>query len=242
MLITAVSRLVELCTRFPWVVITFVLATAIVSGAYSASHFAINTDVNKLISRDLPWRQHEAAFERQFPGHFQSTLAVVDAPTPELASAAAGGVTPRVQGRSQLFKSVDDLNANPFFARNGLLFRPDEEVKQFTQGLAQAAPIIDVLATDQSLRGLAAALNLGLAGVQQGKLTLDGMQRALRMPADTIEQALAGKPAVFSWQEFLTGEKPPATQLRHFVEAEPVLDFSALEPGRASTQAIRQAA
>jgi hypothetical protein len=242
MLITAVSRLVEICTRFPWVVITFALATAIVSGAYSASHFAITTDINKLISRDLPWRQHEAAFERLFPGHFQSTLAVVEAPTPELASAAAGELTQHLQGRPQLFKSIDDLNANPFFTRNGLLFRPADEVKQFTQGLAQAAPIIDLLATDQSLRGLAEALNLGLAGVQQGKLTLDAMQRALSMPADTIEQALAGKRAVFSWQEFLTGEKPPGTQLRHFIEAEPVLDFSALEPGRASTQAVRQTA
>jgi uncharacterized protein len=242
MLITAVSRLVELCTRFPWVVITFVMATAIVSGAYSASHFAINTDVNKLISRDLPWRQHEAAFERQFPGHFQSTLVVVDAPTPELATAAATELADRLQGRQQLFKSVEDLNGNPFFARNGLLFQPAAEVKQLTQGLAQASALIDVLASDQSLRGLTAALNLGLAGVQQGKLTLDAMQRPLAMAADTVEQALTGKQAVFSWQELLTGEKPSPSQLRHFVEAEPILDFSALEPGRASSQAIRQAA
>jgi uncharacterized protein len=242
MLITAVSRLVELCTRFPWVVITFVLATAIVSGAYSASHFAITTDVNKLISRDLPWRQHEAAFERQFPGHFQSTLAVVDAPTPEFASAAAAELSERLQGRQQLFKSVEDLSGNPFFARNGLLFQPAAEVKQFTHGLAQASALIDVLASDESLRGLSAALNLGLAGVQQGKSTLDAMQPPMTMAADTVEQTLNGQQAAFSWQELLSGEKPQATQLRHFVEAEPVLDFSALEPGRASTQAIREAA
>jgi uncharacterized protein len=242
MLVSAVSRLVELCTRFPWVVITLVLATAIISGAYAAGHFAINTDVNKLISRDLPWRQHEAAFERQFPGHFQSTLSVVDAPTPELASAAASELAGSLQGRPQLFKSVEDLSGDPFFGRNGLLFRPAPEVKQFTQGLAQAAPVIDVLASDQSLRGLTAALNLGLVGVQQGKLKLEDMQRALSMPADTIEQALAGKPAVFSWQELLSGEKPSRSELRHFVEAEPVLDFSELEPGRASSGAIRQAA
>jgi hopanoid biosynthesis associated RND transporter like protein HpnN len=242
MLKSAVARLVGFCTRFPWLVIALVMVSAIVSSVYSATHFKINTDVNKLISTELPWRQREAAFEREFPGHFQSTLAVVDAPTPELATAAAQELTARLQNGPNLFKSVEDLIGNKFFVRNGLLFRPAPEVKQFTQGLAQAAPIIDILASDQSLRGLASALGLGLTGVQQGKLTLDAMQRPMRMAADTIEEGLAGKRTLFSWQELLTGEKPPASQLRHFIETEPVLDFSQLEPGRASSQAIRQAA
>ena len=155
MLIAAVSRLVELCTRFPWVVITFVLATAIVSGAYSASHFAITTDINKLISRDLPWRQHEAAFEqpisRPFPVHAGGR---------RCAHAGAGerggrgAVRAAARRASSCSSSVEDLSGNPFFARNGLLFQPAAEVKQFTHGLAQASALIDVLASDQSLRGL----------------------------------------------------------------------------------------
>jgi hopanoid biosynthesis associated RND transporter like protein HpnN len=223
-------------------VIGVVMAAAIVSSVYSASHFAINTDVNKLISKDLPWRQREAAFEREFPGHFQSTLVVLDAPTPELATAAAQELTSRLQNRTDLFKSVEDLAGDKFFTRNGLLFRPAPEVKQFSQGLAQAAPIVDILASDQSLRGLASALGLGLTGVQQGKLTLDAMQRPLSMAAATVEEGLAGKRALFSWQELLTGEKPSATQLRHFIDVDPVLDFAQLEPGRASSEAIRRAA
>jgi hopanoid biosynthesis associated RND transporter like protein HpnN len=242
MLKTAVARLVGFCTRFPWLVIAIVMVSAIVSSVYSATHFAINTDINKLISTDLPWRQRESAFEREFPGHFQSTLVVIDAPTPELATAAAQELAQRLHNRPTLFKSVEDLAEDKFFRHNGLLFRPAPEVKQFTQGLAQAAPIIDVLSSDQSLRGLASALGLGLTGVQQGKLTLDAMQRPMSMAAASIEQGLAGKPPLFSWQELLTGEKPAATQLRHFISVDPVLDFSQLEPGRASSEAIRQAA
>src|SRR5690348_12805728 len=242
MLKAAVARLVGFCTQFPWVIIAVVMVTAIASGVYSATHFAINTDVNKLISRDLPWRQREAAFEKEFPGHFQSTLAVVDAPTPELAAAAATELTAALQNRPTLFKSVEDLTGNMFFAHNGLLFRPASEVKEFTAGLAKAAPIIDALASDPSLRGLVAALNLGLAGVQRGQLTLDDMQRPLSMAAATVEQALAGGPALFSWQELLTGQKPDRNQLRRFIEVDPVLDFSDLEPGRASSGAIRKAA
>jgi hopanoid biosynthesis associated RND transporter like protein HpnN len=242
MLKAAVARIVGFCTQFPWLIIAVVMVTAIASSVYSATHFAINTDINKLISRDLPWRQREAAFQKEFPGHFQSTLAVIDAPTPELAAAAATELTAALQNRPTLFRSAEDLTGNKFFAHNGLLFRPASDVKEFTEGLAKAAPIIDVLASDPSLHGLVAALNLGLAGIQRGQLTLDDMQRPLSMAATTVEQGLAGKPALFSWQELLTGQKPDPSQLRRFVEVDPVLDFSDLEPGRASSGAIRKAA
>jgi hopanoid biosynthesis associated RND transporter like protein HpnN len=242
MLVSVVSRLVQICTRFPWVVIALVLGCSIAAAAYSASHFAITTDVNKLISSDLPWRQREAAFERQFPAHFQSTLVVVDAPTPELAAAASAGLQQKLQGHPEFFRSAQDLAGSQFFRQNGLLFQPTEQVAQFTKGLATASPLIDTLASDPNLRGLTAALNLGLAGVQQNKLTLDDMRRPMSMAADTVESALAGKPAVFSWQQLLSGEKPTASELRHFILVDPVLDYTELEPGKASSDAIRKAA
>jgi hopanoid biosynthesis associated RND transporter like protein HpnN len=242
MLVSVVSRLVQICTRFPWVVISLVLGCSVAAAAYSASHFAITTDVNKLISSDLPWRQREAAFEREFPGHFQSTLVVVDAPTPELATAASAELERKLQGHPELFHSVQDLAAGQFFTQNGLLFQPTEQVAQFTKGLASASPLIDALASDPNLRGLTAALNLGLAGVQQNKLTLDDMRRPMSMAADTVETALAGQPAVFSWQQLLSGEKAAPSELRHFIEVDPVLDFAALEPGKASSDAIRKTA
>ena len=242
MLAAVVSRIVRFCTRFPWLVIVVALAATAGSAAYTATHFAINTDINKLISSDLPWRQREAAFEKEFPGHFASTLIVVDAPTPELVAAATEALVQKLHGQTQLFRAVEDIGGSPFFARNGLLFQPTSEVAQFTQGLGAARPLIDALNNDQSLRGLATAINLGLAGVVQNKLTLDQMARPMTMAADALDNVLAGKPAVFSWEELMSGAKPPATRLRRFVEVDPVLDYSELEPGQKSDNAIRKAA
>ena len=59
------------------------------SGFYAARHFAITTDVNKLISPELGWRQREIGFEKAYPGSFGSILVVVDAPTTELVAQAA---------------------------------------------------------------------------------------------------------------------------------------------------------
>jgi len=111
MLVSAVSRVVRFCTRYPWLVIVAVMALTAASAAYAATHFAINTDINKLISSDLPWRHREAVFEKAFPGHFASTLVVVDAPTPELVSVATDALVKRLQGHPDLFDAVDDLAA-----------------------------------------------------------------------------------------------------------------------------------
>jgi uncharacterized protein len=58
--------------------------------------------------------------------------------------------------------------------------------------------------------------------------------------ADTAADVLAGRPAAFSWQGFGSG-KPP-DELRRFIAVEPVLDYGALKPGRAATDAIAETA
>ena len=52
---------------------------------------------------------------------------------------------------------------------------------------------------------------------------------------------LNGSPAAFSWHELLGGKRPEPSELRRFIEVHPVLDYSALEPGRRSSEAIRKA-
>ncbi len=242
MLVSTVRRIVEFCTRLPWLVIAFGVICATGSAIYTAKHFAIDTDINKLISPNLDWRQREANLEKQFPGHFRSTLVVIDAPTTELASAASAALAQKLATQPKLFNSAENLSESEFFARNGLLFRPTEAVARFTGGMSQAAPLIGTLVRDPSLRGLTRALSFGLAGVQQGVAKLDDLVRPMSMTADTLDSVLTGRPAVFSWQELLSGQRPGPSETRRFIDVQPVLDFSALEPGRASSEGIRKAA
>jgi hypothetical protein len=242
MLKAIVTSVVGICTRFPWPIIVLALVAAASAAVYSARHFAINTDVNKLISRELDWRQREAEFEKAFPGHFGSTLVVIDAPTAEYASRAAAELGTKLKAQPQLFPSVNDIGGSEFFARNGLLYRPTEDVASFAKGLGQAAPLVGTLVGDPSLRGLTRTLSLGLIGVQSKLTTLDALARPLSMASTTIEGVLAGRPASFSWQAMLNGQDPGPADLRRLIEVRPVLDFSALQPGQVSSKAIRQAA
>jgi hypothetical protein len=226
--------------RFPWV-IAVSLAVGVAAGVFAATNFSITTDINRLISPDIPWRQREAAFAKAFPVQYISTLVVVDAPTEEAVQAASAALTQRLRN-SPLFRSVDNISGDEFLARNGLLFLPTDQVQAFTQGLGQAEPLIATLADDPSLRGVANTMVLVLGGVQRQMTTLDALARPMTMAAETAEAALAGRSKPFSWQEMLKGRPPQRGELRNVIAAIPVLDFSALQPGKASSDAIRQAA
>ena len=160
MLASIVARIVKFCSHLPWLIIILYACGGILSLIYTVRHFDITTDISNFISPKLDWRQRELAFEKDFPGHFGSTLVVIDAPTAELASAASGALAQQLQTMPDKFHSVEDLTGGEFFARNGLLFRPKDEVASFSQGLGQAAQLIGALAEDPSLRGLTQGLSL----------------------------------------------------------------------------------
>ena len=242
MLKAKLGALVNICTRNAWVVIVIALLLSVVSGIYAVHNFAINTDVNQLISRDLPWRQRELAFVDAFQGNHEKILAVVDAATSERATAASKALAQKLSADPALFPSVQELSENPFFARNGLLFLPADEVAGTVGTLAQSQPLVQVLVADPSWRGLIQALDFSLQGIQAQKFTLDDMVRPLTMFAQPIEDVLAGRPASFSWRELVNKKPPTPNDLRRFIEISPMLDYGALEPGKKATDAIRQAA
>jgi hopanoid biosynthesis associated RND transporter like protein HpnN len=238
MLKLLIVRIVDVCTRHPWWVIVVAVTLSAGSAGYAQRHFAIKTDINELISPDLPWARRVTQFVDAFPQ--REILIVIDAPTPELADQAATRLRQALEARPDIFPTVRQPQSGSFFERNALLYLPTDEVKRVTDWLTLADPLIATLAADLSLRGALDALSLGLMGVERKEVTLDDMARLLAMAAGTAEAILASRPARFSWQVLLPGNPAAARDLQRFIEVQPRLDFGALEPGRAATDAIRQ--
>jgi uncharacterized protein len=135
---------VERTSRHPLKIILAFLILTFVSGLYVVRHFSINTDVNALISADLPWRQRELAYESAFPQSTQGILAVVDAPTPELASAAATALADQLSEHNGLFRSVEELGGGRFFESNGLLFLDIAQLAGILTQLEGASPSLAI--------------------------------------------------------------------------------------------------
>src|SRR5258708_1210682 len=169
-------------------------------------------------------------------------LVVVDAPSQEFADAAAAKLTAVLAGDHEHFSTVEEAQGGPFFAQNGLLFMPTEEVARVTGGMMKATPLIGTLSADPSIRGALGALGYGIIGVADGMYPRDALARPMSMAADTIEDAINGRPAHFSWRALAEGKSPDPSELRRYIAIAPGLDFKALEPGRAGVDTINRAA
>jgi hypothetical protein len=237
-----VVRAIAFCWRYSWQVIVAALLLALASSWYAATHFKMTTNMNELISGNLPWRVNEAALEKAFP-HFQLIVAVIDAPTPELVTAASNALVARLSQQKDLFQTVTPLPpGGAYFARNGLLFLDTATLGQEMGAMTQGTRLLQTLAGDPSLRGVLQSFQFTLLGVQGGRITLDAMGPTMTQAADTIEKVNAGKPATFSWLDLVQNHASKPSDLLRFINIRAALDYSALEPGLRATNAIREAA
>jgi hopanoid biosynthesis associated RND transporter like protein HpnN len=240
-LTSIVVAIVRACTRFALFTVLLALTLGVAAGYYTAQHFSINTDINTLISQKLDWRQRDNQFEKAFDRD-RTILAVVEAPTPELTSAASSALAQKLSVDTKHFESVQPLGSGDFFEKNGLLFLPVAEVGKLTGQFESAAPLIEIMAGDPSIRGLTGALETGLAGIKRGQIKLDSTERPFTLISQTVENILNTGSGTFSWRELVSDKPLTDSDRRAFIEFKPILDFNALEPGKEATDAIRQAA
>jgi len=242
MLKSSIVRLVAWSIRLSWPVIALSLALAVASGFYVVHHFKINTDISRLIDTDAQWSRLENAMNAAFPDRGKTVLVVVEAGAPEFADTAANKLTAALQKQPKQFVAVSQPADGTFFEHNGLLFLPLKDVESTTSQLVQARPLVNSLAHDPSLTGLAGILTTTLLlPLQIGQVKLGDMSHLLSQSATVLDGVLAGQPSVFSWRALV--DKSAATQpARAFVTVQPVVDYAALEPGAQASQAIRDTA
>ncbi len=239
----AVAKVVSGALKFPWLTIVLGLILAAGAVAYVCANFAITTDTSQLISPNLDWRQRERQFDAAFPQHTDTIDIVIDGTTPELAEKAAQDLAAALsKAKPQPFEIVRRRDGGAFFEKNGLLYLSLDEVRQTTESLIRAQPVLGTLTADPTLNGLAKALSFIPLGINEGRATWKDYEKPLTVLANAIDDLLAGKSTAFSWGELLSGEKPRPADLRRFIEVKPVLDFGDLQPGAKASELIRSTA
>lgn len=237
-----IATLVEFSRRNAAAITVIVLLLAIGGGYYAATHISIDTDVDKLINPNLPWRQREKALDTAFPQNADLLLVVIDAATPDQAGDASAALAKRLAAEEDLFRTVRRPESGAYFQKNGLLFLSKQEVQDFADQIISAQPLIGTLAADPSLRGVFDALDLAAQGLIHDESGAKGIDAPLATVAKATEAALAGRHSPISWQAMMTGRKPEPLELRRFILTQPRLQYSAVEPGERATEAIHAAA
>ena len=239
LIIATVARVVRQSTRHAWIIIPAFLIAAILAGVYVSRHIAIDTDSSKLLSSSLPWRQQEIKLNNLFPQRTDQLIAVIDATTPEAADEAADALVKALIDQKDVVRTIDRPDGGEFFARNGILFLSVDDVQRNMDELIKAEPFLGTLALDPTLRGVLGAVSQSLEGVRLKKTTLEDIEPAVAAIAEAMEGVEQGKHPAFSWRRLISGRAPEPSDLRRFVDIQPVLNYSDLAPGGQATKAIR---
>jgi hypothetical protein len=149
---SAIVRIVAFCARFHWAVIVGGVVLMAATAIFDVTRFSINTDVERLIARDLPWHARQVALTKAFPQ--KRISAIVSAPTPENAEQATDALARALKRNPDLFPKVAQPDSGDFFNRNQLLLASTPDVKRTVSGLSQAEPILSQLSHDPSLPGV----------------------------------------------------------------------------------------
>jgi hopanoid biosynthesis associated RND transporter like protein HpnN len=228
--------------RRPVITLALALLVALLSLGVTARLFSLDSDVTRLFPQDLAWRQAERAMSAAFPQRDDLIAVVVDGATGDVAERAAAALEEALRRRGDLFLEVSRPDGSAFFRRSAFLFLPEDEVRETTERIIAAQPLLGTLAADPSLRGLGTALGLVLVGVERGDAKLADIAVALQALAPTAEAALAGRLRFLDWGALFTGREPSILETRRFVLAKPRLDFANLSPGAAAGEVIRDTA
>ena len=239
LIVAAVARAVRLSTRHAWLVIPGFLIATVLAGVYLSRHIAIDTDSSKLLSSSLPWRQQEMRLNELFPQRTDRIIAVVDATTAEGAEEAAAALADALAPQSDVIRTVIRPDGGEFFARNGILFKSVDDVRSDMAQLIKAEPFLGTLAADPTLHGVLGAISQSIEGVRLGKTTLEGMRPAVAAIADVLDGVAQGKHPAFSWRRLIAGHAPEPSELRRFVNIQPVLNYGDLQPGGRATKVVR---
>ena len=238
----AVAALVAASLAHARLVVALFMALTLAAGWIATTRFELNSDVTRLFPQDLSWRINERAMDAAFPDRIDVIAVVVDASAPAIADRAAEALVEMLRAQPNLFRNVRRPDSGPFFERQAALFLPLAEVRDLTERLIEAQPLIGSLAADPSLRGVADLLRTAMEGVARGDASLDRLASPLRAFLQAAEAALVTRVVEPDWTRMMTGRTPGALETRRFVLAQPVLDYASLEAGASATEAIRAAA
>ncbi len=221
-----------------WVIITAIVIAGL-SLTYTATNLGIHTDTTDMLSEDVPFRINHKRYKEAFPQYEDALLLVVDAPTPEQAHEAAKRLAGNLQKDKAHFYEVNYLSGDPFFEKNGLLYKDVVELEKITDQLASAQPLIARLAKNLTLGAFASVLTEAVNEINKGRdLDLDAVFRGV---STALNARFAGTPHALSWQALLGGVQ----QVDHYQElvlARPRQDYTQLFAAEAALVAAREAA
>ncbi|HYW03990.1 MAG TPA: MMPL family transporter [Gammaproteobacteria bacterium] len=229
-------------SRHPWPVLFGALLLTAGSLWYAGTHFAVNTDMNSLLSQKLAFQRQRTAFVNAFPQLSDTIVAVVDGETPGLAGQASERLASWARKHGGDYRSVYEPGGGSFFRHSALLYLSPKQLNQLSDRLARAQPLVASLSSNPTLPGLFDLLGQAVRRRARGEENLPGLDQALQEVAKTTRAAAHGQFRVVNWQALMAGNGgSPLQGTRRFVIIKPHFDYQSIQPAAKPIAHLRQA-
>jgi hopanoid biosynthesis associated RND transporter like protein HpnN len=208
--------------------IVLFVAMALLGAGLAATKLKVDTNPALMINGDLQFRQNYNDLITQFPELDNAFVLVIDADKATAGRKAAADIAKRLETRPDLFTDVFAPGTGDYFDKYGVLYLDEAGVKQVADEIREVTPLINTLALQPDLSGVASLFQQMAPVVEIGRAPAE-VSGFLDKFADTVEAEARGEPRPLDWTAL--GDKPAAlNQTRWYVLAKPVLDFTALDP------------
>ncbi len=216
------------------------IALTIWSSFYAALNLEIDTDTAEMFARDMPFREHHAAFRRAFPQLEQTLLLVIEGSSPAEVNATADQLRGNLE-HDELFSSIDDPRGEAYFVDRGVLFLPLPTVSSLVEQIERARPLIETLSSHPTVPGLVTFLEsaVRLSSLSPDPRVAAGLSSLIDPLATAISRATDGEDAPIDWRGvLLSGDLAPRSS-RRVITCQPRLDYDALLPAERAMNRVR---
>ena len=110
---------IEWVSRSAWAVIALALLATAGAAYYTAKNLEIDASIDKMLSKELPFRKTEAAISKAFPQSNDVLSVIVEGEDDETADRAAVALTARLSTMTNRFQASSTPKAFPFSAITG---------------------------------------------------------------------------------------------------------------------------
>jgi len=155
---TVTSRLFNAIIRHPWPVLAIALLLSVMAAVYTATNLEFLTGRDDLMPKHAQFQKDYQAYRASF-GDQEEIAIVVESDDPALTSRFCDRLYARLSQEPRLFLEVLYPGGLPYFRQNGLLFMPLEQLQQMAQTIELAAPLLQRLAVDPSIKTLFSGLS-----------------------------------------------------------------------------------
>lgn len=237
-----IHRLVAGSVSHPRRVIAAVVILTLVSAVYAVTNLGVDMDnKNTLLSSNLPFQKIAKKFEANFPVLNDALLVVIDADTPDHARAAARKLVDALRARPDVAKSAYAPDADPFFERNGLLYKNVDQLETFSDEMSRFQPMLAELQLHPDIPTLSHLISQSITHAGPNGLHKE-LEGVLRHFSDATVAVYAERPLRVSWEDIIFRQAGLSESTRTTVVVDPVLDFNSLLPAGKPMREIRHIA